>query len=79
MLTPEELATIRRRALLAQHLGSSDDQAAATLAADVLLLLEELEIKNVTLGHLVHGTAAPLHGSPASPTGKAAPRTGDGC
>jgi hypothetical protein len=63
MLTPEEVATIRHRALLAGQLDPCDGQA-ATLAADVLLLLKELEAKDVMLGHLVHGSTAPLHGSP---------------
>jgi hypothetical protein len=78
MLTPQEIEAIRQRALLCQHLGPSDGQA-ATLAADVMLLLAELEAKDAMLGHLVHGTTATLHRSPASPTGKTAPPTGDRC
>jgi hypothetical protein len=78
MLTPQEIEAIRQRALLCQHLGPSDGQA-ATLAADVMLLLKELEAKDVVLGHLVHGTTAALHGSPVSPTGKTAPPAGDSC
>jgi hypothetical protein len=70
MLTPQWIEAIRQRALLCQHLGPADG-AAATLAADVLLLLEELETKDVVLGHLVHGSTAPLHGSPGE-----APRAG---
>jgi hypothetical protein len=71
MLTPEETHVIRQRALLAQQLEPSNGPAAilaATLAADVLLLLQELEAKQVLLGHLVHGSAERLHGSPAATT-----------
>jgi hypothetical protein len=71
MLTPQETHVIRQRALLAQQLEPSDGPGtilAATLAADVLLLLKELEVKDVLLGHLVHGSAEPLHRSPASST-----------
>jgi hypothetical protein len=67
MLTPQETHVIRQRAWLAQQLEPSDGPA-ATLAADVLLLLKELEVKDVLLGHLVHGSAERLHGSPAAPT-----------
>jgi hypothetical protein len=55
MLTPQEVDTIRHRALLARQLGPSDGQA-ATLAADVLLLLEELRVKDAVLESLVHGS-----------------------
>ena len=55
MLTPQEIEAIRQRALLCQQLGPSDGPA-ATLAADVLLLLEELQVKDAVLASLVHGS-----------------------
>jgi hypothetical protein len=55
MLTPQEIEAIRQRALLCQHLEPSDGPA-ATLATDVLLLLEELQVKDAVLASLVHGS-----------------------
>ena len=67
MLTPQETHVIRQRALHARQLEPLDGPAAA-LAAEVLLLLEELEAKEVLPGHLVHGSAERLLRSPAAPT-----------